>query len=350
MADVLLRVAAPVRDDGGLLSGSFIRIKMMKTALGRPVTLRKHLSLESSLGPRLVVEKHFAQLGHTYRHGRLYRWFEHQITRPTLKLGLQMAGLYSRGARNAITPMVRRVSLEFPNLPAALNGFQILHLSDFHIEGTPGLTESLAPILSSLRPDVCVMTGDYRFEDHGSSEPVWPLMRKVVSAIHAPLGIFGILGNHDSSEIAHGMEELGVRMLINEAVGIGDSDAPLWLAGVDDPFDYQCHDLARALELVPDGSFTVLLAHAPEIFEEAESEGVNLYLSGHTHAGQIRLPGIGAVRQNARCPRAYTAGHWTHGRMQGYTSAGVGCSGLPVRFGCPPEIVLLELRRSPELP
>ena len=347
MADDFLGVASAVRVSGGLLLGPLMGIEIMKTVVG-PLTPREGHSLESLLEPRLAVEKHFGQLGHTYRHGRLYRWFEHQVTRPALKLGLQMAGLYSRGAKNAITPVVRRVSLNFPNLPAALNGFQILHLSDFHIEGTPGLVASLTPILNSLRPDICVMTGDYRFEDHGSIEPVFPLMSKVVSAIHAPLGKFGILGNHDSAGIAYGLEALGIRMLINEAVAIGDPQAPLWLAGVDDPFDYQCHDLTRALESVPDGSFTVLLAHAPEIFEEAENAGVALYLAGHTHAGQIRLPGIGAVRHNARCPRTYTAGHWTHREMQGYTSAGVGCSGLPVRFGCPPEIVLLELRRSSE--
>ncbi len=306
--------------------------------------------LAELLAHRSAIEEHFARLGHTYRHGRMYRAFEHRVSRPALKLGLQLAGIYSRGVENALSPVVNAVSLFFPDLPRALNGFQILHLSDFHIDGTPGLAESLIPLLRDLKPDVCVLTGDYRFEDHGSCEAVYPLMRRILSVIRSRFGVFGILGNHDSSGMISPLEELGIRMLVNESVAIGSGSDQLWLIGVDDPFDYGCHDLERALEEVPSGSFKVLLAHAPEIYEEAAQAGVDLYLTGHTHAGQIRLPGLGALRQNANCPRAYAAGHWRHRGMQGYTSAGVGCSSLPVRFGCPPEIVLLELRSEEDAP
>ena len=300
-------------------------------------------SLDELLSRRVAVEKHFADLGHTYRHGRFYRRFEHYVTRPALKLGLQLSGLYSRGVANAISPIVRTIKLSFPDLVPELAGLRILHLSDFHIEGTKGLSKALVPILSKLEPDICVMTGDFRFEDSGPCEPLYPLMQQVIGSIGAPLGIFGILGNHDTSEIAYRLEEMGVRMLINESVEINIEGAPLWLVGVDDPFDYRCDDLAGAMAGVPRDSFRVLLAHAPELYEEAAASGIDLYLSGHTHAGQIRLPGIGSIRHNARCPRAYTFGHWEHGAMQGYTSAGVGCSSLPVRFGCPPEIVMIEL-------
>ncbi len=293
---------------------------------------------------RSAIEEHFAQLGHTYRHGRLYRAFERRVSRPALRLALQLAGIYSRGVENALSPVVKSVPLFFPDLPPALDGFQILHLSDFHIDGTPGLAESLIPLLRGLRPDLCVLTGDYRFEDHGPCEAVYPLMREILSGIRSRLGVFGILGNHDSSGMVSRLEELDIRMLVNEAVALGSGSDHLWLIGVDDPFDYGCHDLERALDPVPPGSFKVLLAHAPEIYEQAADAGIDLYLTGHTHAGQIRFPGLGALRQNARCPRAYAAGHWRHRDMQGYTSAGVGCSSLPVRFGCPPEIALLELR------
>ncbi|MBV8866481.1 MAG: metallophosphoesterase [Acidobacteriaceae bacterium] len=293
---------------------------------------------------RRAVEDHFAQLGHTYRHGRVYRAFEHRVSRPALKLALQVAGIYSRGIENALTPVLNKVPLFFPGLPTAWEGFQILHLSDFHIDGTPALAETLVAVLESLRPDVCVLTGDYRFEDHGPSEAIYPLMRKVLSGIQSRFGVFGILGNHDSSGMVSRLEELGIQMLINEAAAIGPGSNPLWLIGVDDPFDYGCHDLERALDSVPSGGFKILLAHSPEIYREAEAAGIDLYLAGHTHAGQIRIPGIGALRQNASCPRAYAAGHWRHLHMQGYTSAGVGCSSLPVRFGCPPEIALIELK------
>ena len=303
-------------------------------------------SLQASLEPRRAVERHFTELGHTYRHGRLYRRFEHEVTRPLLKTCLRAAGLYKRGIRNALEPVLQRIRIPFAGLPAELDGFQILHLSDFHIDGTPALAQALASLLQYLRPDVCLMTGDYRFEDHGSCEPLYPLMDRILRSIQARFGIFGILGNHDTSEIAVRLEEMGVRMLVNESREIGAYRTPLWLLGVDDPFDFRCHDLPRALASVPRDSFRILLAHAPEIFDEAAASGVHLYLSGHTHGGQIRLPGIGAVRSNAHCPRSYTYGRWQHRSMQGHTSAGVGCSSLPIRFGCPPEATLIELKRS----
>ena len=122
-----------------------------------------------------------------------------------------------------------------------------------------------------------------------------------------------------------------------------------WIIGVDDPHHYGCDDLDGALEAVPANAFKVVLAHSPEMFDQAAAAGIHLYLCGHTHAGQIRLPWIGAPLLNADCPRAYAHGQWQHGAMLGYTSAGVGCSLLPVRYNCPPEIVLIELvkKRSP---
>lgn len=253
-------------------------------------------------------------------------------------------GLYSRGLRNAVSPVIRKLTLHFADLPPAFDGFQILHLADFHIDRVDGLTEALVPLLEALRPDVCVMTGDYRFEDEGPCDEVYSRMQRIVASIRAKHGIFAILGNHDVSEIAFALEEMGVRMLVNEAVEIEQANAALWLAGIDDPFGYECDDLPGALSAIPRDAFKVLLAHTPELYADAAARGVHLYLCGHTHGGQIRFPGIGSIRNNARCPRAYGYGLWTYRGMQGYTSAGLGCSTLPIRFNCPPELVLLELR------
>ena len=310
----------------------------------RSVSVSAERSLDELLEPRLAVEQQFAKLGHTFRHGKLHRFLETHFTRPVLKTGLQLAGLYEAGKRNALRPELRSVTMEFLNLPAEYDGFQILHLSDFHIDGTDGLADVLAARLDELRPDLCVLTGDYRFEDHGPCGAVYPLMRKIVSSIRARHGIIGILGNHDAAEIACGLEEMGVRMLVNEAAEIGAGAVPIWLIGVDDNFDYGTDDLEKAVAGVPADGFKVLLAHAPELYEPAADNGIDLYLAGHTHAGQIRLPLVGAIKQNARCPRAYAYGHWRYRGMQGYTSPGVGCSSLPIRFNCPPELVLIELR------
>jgi len=303
-------------------------------------------SLADRLKHRIAVEEHFARLGHTYRHGKASRIFEHHFIRPALKIGLRAVGLYGAGRRNALSPIFRQITLRYPHLPAAFDGFRVLHLSDFHIDGTDGLAEALAPVLAGISADLCVFTGDYRFEDHGSFTDVYPRMRTIIDAISAEHGIVGILGNHDAAEMVSGLEALGVRMLVNQALEIRCGPDSLWVAGVDDPFDYRCDDLDAALEDVPPGAFKLLLAHAPEIYQTAANQGVDLYLSGHTHAGQIRFPFIGAIKHNANCPKEFRHGLWKHAGMRGYTSAGVGCSSVPVRFNCPPEIVLFELRRG----
>jgi uncharacterized protein len=307
------------------------------------ITSVEERSLLERLQPRLAVEERFARTGNRFRKSFLFR-HERILVRPWLKLGFQMAGLYSRGLRNAISPVVRKLTLHFADLPRAFDGFQVLQLADLHIDRVDGLTEALIPLLQQLRPDICVMTGDYRFEDDGPCHEVYPRMQAIISSISAKHGIFGILGNHDVSEIAFALEDMGVRMLVNEAAEIKQSNTAIWLAGIDDPFGYECDDLPGTLSAIPRDTFKILLAHTPELYSDASVRRVQLYLCGHTHAGQIRIPVIGSIRNHADCPRAYAYGHWVHGEMQGYTSAGIGCSTLPIRFNCPPEVVIIELR------
>jgi uncharacterized protein len=306
--------------------------------------LLEERSLAERLRLRIDVEERFARTGRKFRNKLFFLKQERVLVRPLLKLALQVAGVYARGVQNALAPVVRRLTLHFADLPAAFDGFQLLHLSDFHVDGVEGLAEALVPVLTDLRPDICVMTGDYRFEDDGPCHEVYPRMESIVSSVSAKHGVFGILGNHDVSEIAFALEDMGVRMLINESVEIEKGNSSIWLAGIDDNFDYRCDDLPGALAAVPSNAFKILLAHTPELYAEASQQGVDLYLCGHTHAGQIRFPRIGSVRHNADCPKNYSYGHWSHREMHAYTSPGVGCSSLPVRYNCPPELVLIELR------
>jgi predicted MPP superfamily phosphohydrolase len=299
--------------------------------------------LAEDLKRRIEIERRNAANGHIYRSSSFLLKYEEEFTRPLLKLGLKIAGLYRKGMRNALSPVVRTIRLPFDNLPEELDGFRILHLSDLHIDGVDGLAEVLAGMLSDLDADVCLMTGDYRFETYGPCDRVYPRMEMVVSSLSPRHGVFGILGNHDASEIAFALEDMGVSMLINRATELRVAGESLWLIGVDDPHDYQCHDLESALASVPEDGFKILLAHTPQLYGEASDAGIHLYLCGHTHAGQVQLPGIGSLIQNVPAPKAYTQGHWNHGNMRGYTSAGLGCSMLPIRFNCPPEIVVIEL-------
>jgi len=300
--------------------------------------------LEKRLAPRRAIEAamNSGQWKHAHKDSLVMR---ERITRPILRSLLKIAGIYSRGIRNALQPVVQYLRLEFEDLPAAFDGFRILHLTDLHIDGMDGLAEIVADRIADLPADLCVITGDYRFELVGPCDAVYPRLQTILSSVQARHGVIAILGNHDESEMAGEIEKLGVRMLFNEAFEITRAGSSLRVVGVDDPH-FGFDDLDGALEGVPADAFKVLLAHSPEIFAEAAAASVHLCLCGHIHAGQIRLPVIGSILRNADCPRAYTHGVWQHGSMVGYTCAGVGCSLLPVRYNCPPEIAIIELARK----
>lgn len=302
--------------------------------------------IESRLACRRSAEALHLRHKRTSEHNDAFVLRHDRIAAVILRASLQLMGVYSRGCQNALNPIVRHLRFQFQDLPPGLDGFRILHLADLHIDGMNGLAEVVADLLAPLEVDLCVMTGDYRFHIDGPCDEVYPRMRMILSSVRARSGVIGILGNHDTSEMAVEFERYGVRVLINESFEAVKGTAGLWVAGVDDPHYYGCDDLAGALENIPPGTFTVLLAHTPELFEQAASAGINLYLCGHTHAGQIRLPWIGAPLLNADCPRALAQGHWRQAGMQGYTSAGVGSSMLPVRFNCAPEILVIELTRK----
>ena len=301
--------------------------------------------LEQRLAPRRTIEAAM-RAGTWKRPHKDSLVMRERIARPILRTVLRIAGIYARGIRNALQPTVRHLRLEFEDLPASLDGFRILQLADLHIDGMDGLAEIVADRIAGLPADLCVMTGDYRFELVGPCDDVYPRMRTILSRVQARHGVVAVLGNHDESDMAGEIEKLGVRMLINEAIEIRRAGASLWVVGVDDPHCYGFDDLDGALESVPADAFKVLLAHSPEIFDEAAAAGIHLCLCGHMHAGQIRMPLIGSILSNADCPRSYRQGVWQHGRMVGYTCAGVGCSLLPVRYNCPPEIAMIELARK----
>ena len=275
------------------------------------------------------------------RHSQQTIWRDRLLHR-----GLQLLGLYKHGELNARTPIIKRLVFSFETLPEAFDGFTILHLTDLHADGLKGFADSLQNMLQSLEVDLCVLTGDYRFDVKGPCQNVYVQMERILSAVHARHGVVGILGNHDWYEMVPEMEKLGVKMLVNDSLAIDQDTHRIWLLGVDDPHYYGCADLSCASDGVPEDAFKILLVHTPELFAEAASHNVHLYLCGHTHGGQICLPLFGPIITNANCPRAYIRGHWRHETVLGYTSVGVGTSGVPVRFFCPPELGLITLQRG----
>jgi len=304
--------------------------------------------LEERLGRQLLAQRLKIQTHHVARlFGSGKVWFHiehirtlHRIIRNTLKA----AGLYWLGHRNALAVQVNSQVLPCPDLPEAFDGFRLLHISDTHIDGNPELIDLLIRLVEPLKYDVCVITGDFRegtFEDY-----MTPARRMVELRRHIKTDTFAVLGNHDAIEMVPTLEEGGIRMLLNEHVVLEHNGATLWLSGVDDPHYYETDNLDKALEGVPEDSFKILLAHSPEICRKAAFAGINLYLCGHTHAGQICLPGGRPLLTNSKCPREYHVGLWHFEEMTGYTSRGAGTSSVAVRFNCPPEITVHTLRRK----
>jgi hypothetical protein len=142
------------------------------------------------------------------------------------------------------------------------------------------------------------------------------------------------------------MEELGVRLLMNEHIRIERESQAIYVAGIDDPHYFAADNLEKAYQGIPDEAVSVLLSHSPEIYRRAAYTGFDVMLCGHTHAGQICLPGGLPLTFNSSAPRFTGAGAWSYDLMQGYTSAGTGSSVVPARFNCPPEITLHRLGRD----
>ena len=150
----------------------------------------------------------------------------------------------------------------------------------------------------------------------------------------------------NSIRMAPAMEAMGIRMLFNECEIIARGDQAIYLAGIDDAHFYRADDIGKAAAPIPRDAFSVLLAHTPESYRQAANAGFDLMLSGHTHGGQLCLPGGFPIKLEARLPRSMGAGAWRYGDMAGYTSVGAGTSLLPVRLNCPAEITLHTLRRA----
>lgn len=261
---------------------------------------------------------------------------------------LRATFLLDRARRNALGLEVRTRDVIIPALPAAFDGFTILHMSDLHLDMTPKFPEVLADRIEELEYDLCVLTGDYRYQVQGSCAPATEGLQRLKASISSP--VFSVLGNHDSIEMVSDMEEMGIRVLLNEGVDLIEQGERIYLCGIDDPHFFRTDDLRVARRTVPDGAVSILLSHSPEVYREAAEAGFAVMLCGHTHGGQIRLPGGFPILFNARCPRRFCNGAWEQGTMQGYTSVGAGSSVVDARLNCTPEVTLHRLRSGVDSP
>ncbi len=304
--------------------------------------------LEKRLGPlharqRLGIEAdHEAQV---FGQGLVFFNLENTLLAPAIiEAVLKLSGMYWRARKNAERVTVRRNEMRFSTLPEAFDGYTILHISDMHVDMSEAAMENVSELVEGMQYDLCVLTGDYRGKTFGPFDAALEGMAKVTAHLRQP--IYGVLGNHDTIQMVPAMEAMGIKMLLNECEVIARGDQRIHLAGVDDAHFYRVDNIEKAASQIPKGGFSILLSHTPEIYRQAAHAGFDLMLSGHTHGGQLCLPGSIPIKLEAALPRRMGSGLWEHGGMRGYTSLGAGSSVVPVRLNCPPEITLHCLRRG----
>ena len=257
---------------------------------------------------------------------------------------LKVTGLYERGARNTERIEVRHNQASFRNLPHAFDGFTLLHITDMHADMSSRAMRRLAEILPGLEYDICVITGDFRGETLGPFDECMAETARLRPYLKRPA--YAILGNHDSIRMVPVLEDIGIRVLINESVALERGGERIHLAGIDDAHLYRLENFEKATAEIPHGEFSILLSHTPETYRQAAHADFDFFLAGHTHGGQLCLPGPIPIKLEAKLPRRLGSGSWKHHNMVGYTSVGVGACIVPVRFNCPPEITLHHLKRA----
>jgi predicted MPP superfamily phosphohydrolase len=256
-------------------------------------------------------------------------------------------GFGGYGFANALDlPGVRWQRFDLPNLPAAWDGLKILQISDVHA-GPYMDTDRMARLRDmahGLNPDLIVFTGDQMDRRNSDAQR----FVEGFSGISAPMGVWGILGNHDHfidpkrSEWA--LEAAGIQPLVNSAVTFERSGASLALVGIEDLLARDGRAPNFSILAKYPSSFRICLCHQPQGWHRAAAAGAHLTLSGHTHGGQIALTGRNL--NVARFSTRYVAGPYRREEAYLYVSRGVGVGAVPVRVGAPPEIDLLTLRTA----
>src|ERR1043166_2064988 len=252
-------------------------------------------------------------------------------------------------ARAALTEpfmiAIERQEIYLRRLAKRLDGLRVVHLSDFHYGPLvdPRHLERAIEIANDLKPDLIALTGDYIAQERGYAAPCAAL----VGQLRARHGVYAVLGNHDHWTDASLITDLfraeGIRVLLNEGLRVDINGEAFWLAGVDDTM-VGLEDLSLALAGSCDGELKLLLAPKPVILRRAWRAGVDLVLSGHTHGGQVTLRP--EKNRSGRPRRRLLRGLGRRANTQIYVTRGLGTVVLPIRYGCPPEVSLLEFRST----
>ncbi len=262
---------------------------------------------------------------------------------PYLRKLLELSGLYERGRKNAYDIKETELVFELAGLPAEFSDYKVLHLSDLHFPNLPETTQKALQLLDGRSYDLCILTGDYDSRYYMKSESVKSGMQQLMEVLQVRDGYVAVLGNHDGHETVAMLEDLGVTVLTNQSVELVKGAAKILFTGTDDVSVFYTSRAVESLQNSP-RAFKIALVHSPELAEVAEKSGYSLYLSGHTHGGQVCYPTGKPIVTFLRRHMELAKGQWKYGTIQGYTSSGLGVAVLPVRYYCQGEITSITLK------
>lgn len=285
------------------------------------------------------------------RQARSARRPRRMLRRPKLTmLSLGLADAAASRPGWAPDPEITETIISLRRLPAALDGLRIVHLTDIHHSIFTPLeeVERAVYLANRLEPDLVALTGDYVTFSPAYIQPV----ARALGKLKARHGVFAVLGNHDfqvdADEVTRALRSHRIRVLRNSRRPLRAGKETLWIVGVDDIW-WSSDDLPSALKAVPARDPKILLCHNPLGIWQASRHAIDLVLSGHTHGGQVRVPGFRQLYQS-RLGERFVDGWNRLQNTQIYVSRGIGKVIVPIRFDCPSEIACLNLRRGRSTP
>jgi predicted MPP superfamily phosphohydrolase len=250
--------------------------------------------------------------------------------------------------RLGVTRQTLRTSKLDPDAPP----LRLLHIGDIHVERITPRERHLQRLIDELQPDLIVFSGDFVNLSNTHDPAAERAIREIIGQWSAPLGVYVVSGTpivepaERVEAFTQGLDNL--RWLRNDWATVKTPGGPLHILGLSVTHD-MATDRARldeAMQAAPPDGMTLLLFHPPDIAPEANAAGIDLYLCGHTHGGQIRLPIVGAFFSSSHLGQRFIMSRYELGTTTLYTSRGVGLEGLGApraRFLCPPEIILWEI-------
>lgn len=246
--------------------------------------------------------------------------------------------------------VLNQVPIELERWPAELEGLRVAVLADLHI-GAPHMDldrlRDIVAVTNGLKPDLILLGGDYGIDGVIGGRFVPPdRIAPVLAGLRSPLGVFGVLGNHDrwhgklDASLA-AFAKSGPRLLEDDAVRLTRGGSAFWLVGLRDAWTTQ-PDVIGTLRKLGDDAPALALTHSPDVFPELPDR-VALTVAAHTHCGQVTLPLLGRPVIPSRFGQRFACGLVREGDKQIYVVPGIGTSIIPVRFNTPPEITVLRL-------